>query len=183
VVDGDIDPDNGIYDAMNKGIARANGDFVMFMNAGDVFAGENTLSKIAQYDADFIYGDAMEGGHLKRAKHHSKIKSGMVTHHQSMVYRTKILKTLQFDERYRVAADYKLTLQFINLSNSIEYINSVLSIFDVGGVSQQNARLGRIEESQIRKDLGIRSTITPYRQWGTQILKNYAPWLYWALKN
>lgn len=183
VIDGEVEPDNGIYDAMNKGIMRAKGDYVIFMNAGDMFADDQTLSRIVEHNADFIYGDAIEeGGFIKPAKHHSEIKYGMLTHHQSMVYKTEILKKLQYDERYSIAADYKLTLQFINLSHSIKYIKSPLCIFGNGGISQANTALARRQEIQIRKELGISAPLTPYRQWAAQMIKKYYPKLFWWWK-
>lgn len=182
VIDGDIEPDNGIYDAMNKGLNRAVGDHVIFMNAGDVFADENTLEYISKYDADFIYGDAIENDFIKRAKHVSKIKSGMITHHQSMIYKRDVIGDLRFDETYSYAADYKFTLEFLNLSNSIYYINHPLCVFEMGGVSQQNAKASRHQEIQIRKELNISAPLAPYRQWAAQMLKIYCPWVYLKLR-
>lgn len=178
VVDGDVEPDNGIYDAMNKGLNRVRGDYVIFMNAGDMFADKNTLLDISKYSADFIYGDAIERGFIKRAKHHSKIKSGMITHHQSMIYRRSIISDLGFDETYSLAADYKFTTHFIDLSHSILYLNRSLCAFEVGGVSQQNACASRQQEIAIRKELKISAPLTPYRQWVAQMIKKYMPWLY-----
>lgn len=168
VIDGDKEPDNGIYDAMNKGIERAKGDYIIFMNAGDMFASPDVLETIAKYDADFIYGDSLD----KKSKHHSRMQRGMFTHHQAMVYRREILKKLRYDEQYSIAADYKLTLQFINISCCICNINKVFCIFKIGGISQRNAKQGRIEQIQIRRELGIRAPFTPYRQWCAQIIKN-----------
>jgi len=182
VIDGERELDNGIYDAMNKGITRAQGEYTIFMNAGDEFASPNILQDLSQYHADFIYGDAIEGGRVKRAKPVSKMKKGMITHHQAMMYRTKILKKLCYDERYNLAADYKLTLQFINLSRCIFYINKNICIFEMGGVSQRHAALSRQQESVIRQELGIFAPLTPYRQWVAQGVKNHVPWLYHGLK-
>jgi putative colanic acid biosynthesis glycosyltransferase len=123
------------------------------------------------------------GLHYKKAKHHCCIKNGMVTHHQAMVYRTKILKNLRYDERYSLAADYKLTLQFISLTHSIHYINKALCVFEMGGVSQINAKESRRQEIQIRRELGISAPFTPYRQWAAQIVKLYMPWLYYKIRN
>ena len=167
IIDGDKDPDNGIYDAMNKGIKRSKGDYVIFMNAGDIFSAPDILDIIAKYDADFIYGNSLG----KQSKHYSRLPYGMITHHQAMVYRRDILKHLSYDERYPIAADYKLTLQFINLSYCILYINKVFCVFESGGVSEKNAKQGRMEQIQIRQELGIKAPFTPYRQWCGQIIK------------
>ena len=178
VVDGDKEPDNGIYDAMNKRIGRAQGDYTIFMNAGDEFAGPDVLETLSKINADFIYGDAIEKGRIKKAKHISRLKYGMVTHHQAMVYRTEILKKLRYDEVYSLAADYKLTLEYIFLSHCIYYINKSICIFESGGVSQRYARESRLQEIAIRDALSIAAPLTPYRQWAAQMIKKYCPTLY-----
>ena len=170
VVDGDVEPDNGIYDAMNKGLNRAVGEYVIFMNAGDIFADENTLKHISKYKANFIYGDSVD----KKSKHISKIKNGMITHHQSMVYKRDVIGDLRFDETYSLAADYKFTIEFLRLCSSFQYLNHPLCVFEMGGVSQQNARASRHQEIKIRQELKISAPLTPYRQWAAQIVMKLA---------
>jgi putative colanic acid biosynthesis glycosyltransferase len=182
VVDGDVESDNGIYDAMNKGINRARGDYLIFMNAGDEFADENTLVNISKYNADFIYGDAIEGEHLKPAKHHSQTPKGMITHHQSMVYKRSVIDDLRYDEAYAIAADYKFTIEYIRRCRSFLKLDMPICIFETGGVSQQNAKQGRLEQIKIRDELGLPNALTPYRQWAGQILKTYYPKLYCGLQ-
>ncbi|PCI00034.1 MAG: hypothetical protein COB76_04400 [Alphaproteobacteria bacterium] len=183
VVDGDIEPDNGLYDAMNKGIDRAVGDYLIFMNAGDVFAAKDTLKTISRYcPADFMYGDAMEGGFIKCARHHSKIARGLITHHQAMVYARNIIGDRRYDERYPIAADYKFTAEHLVKSKVCTYINKPLCIFETGGVSGRNASQGRAEQVDIRRELGMWAPLTPCRQWTGQILKTHAPRLYLKLR-
>jgi len=167
VVDGVVEPDNGIYDAMNKGIVRANGDYLIFMNAGDKFASESVLGTLNQYRADFIYGDEAH----KKSKHISRLNYGMITHHQSMVYKRAIIGDLRYDEKYKIAADYKFTLDYVSRCHSSLYLPLVLSIFEDGGVSQQNAKQGRLEQIEIRRELEIQAPPTPYRQWLGQMAK------------
>ena len=70
--------DQGLYDAMNKGIVRATGEYLCFMNSGDCFASEKTLQQIADYilvnKPDYLYGDALirDGTKLlyKKARSH-----------------------------------------------------------------------------------------------------------------
>ena len=182
VIDGDKEPDSGIYDAMNKGIERASGEYIVFMNAGDEFADEDILDRLSHFDADFIYGDAIEGGRVKQSKHHAQMKGGMITHHQSMVYRRSLLKTLRYNLDYKIAGDYDLTLRFLSLSNCFYFVNFPICIFECGGVSQKNAGKARIEEVCARQALGIKAPLTPYRQWAAQIIKRCCPWLYLKLR-
>lgn len=118
------EPDKGLYDAMNKGLERAGGEYLIFLNAGDSLAGPETLANIASAirDADavpdFIYGDSCEtapGGRkfYKRAKSHERISRGMFTHHQAMIYRREAVGELRYDLRYEIAADYDFTCRFL----------------------------------------------------------------------
>jgi len=184
VIDGDVEPDNGIYDAMNKGMTRASGDYIVFMNAGDEFANEHTLKTVFDnHDgADLIYGDAIEGGHVKHARSHQLIAQGLFTYHQSIYYKRCVIGDLRYDETYPIAADYKFTAQFLFKDARAHYIPQPLCVFDVGGVSQLNAKQGRVEQSRIRRELGINAPFTPYRQYIGWTIKNYCEPLYWCIK-
>ena len=145
--------DSGIYDAMNKGIDHATGEYVIFMNAGDAFADEHVLENITPHtlqQPDFIYGDSLEEGHLKAARHHSKIIWGMPTHHQAMFYNRRTLADRRYDLSYKIAADYDLTLRFLKTAQSIIYVPIPICIFETGGASQINVKLGRDEQFQSR---------------------------------
>ena len=148
--------DRGIYDAMNKGIDRARGDHLIFMNAGDVFAAPDVLEKLAAHgDADFIYGDAREGGACKRARSYKKISYGMFTHHQSMMYGRDKIGALRYDTNYKIAADYKFTVEFLRRAEKIVYTPFPVCVFEQGGVSQKNVRPGRTEQFRIRRELNV----------------------------
>ena len=99
------EPDKGIYDAMNKGIRMAEGEWVIFMNAGDVFASDDTLSKVfsVERDADVIYGDVIKGDSIKKAESpHNGHR--MYFCHQSAFVRTSCLKEFPFDIQHRMSA-------------------------------------------------------------------------------
>lgn len=178
VIDGDKEPDNGIYDAMNKGIERARGTHVMFMNAGDVFADAQVLSHVMQHlDFDFIYGDALEGGYLKRARHN--IAHGMPTHHQAMIYKKR---ERRYDTRYKIAADYKFTAEYMT-RGAHKYLPFPICEFAQGGVSQRHAALGRQEQASIRKELGLQAPLAPLAQFAAHSLKTHCPQLYWKLRS
>lgn len=160
------EPDQGIYDAMNKGIERAQGAYLIFMNAGDQFADPHVLAHIkARLDAcedrpDFIYGDSLEAGSgetawLKPAKSHEKYRLGMFTHHQAMLYARKTLGAIRYDTRYKIAADYDLTVRFLQKAETALKIDRTICLFESGGISQQNAKLGRAEQADIRQNLKL----------------------------
>lgn len=178
VVDGDIEEDAGIYDAMNKGISRAGGTFLIFMNAGDTFAAPDVLSRLASYASyDFLYGDAIEDGHIKPAHH--TIAYGMPTHHQAMAFRRG---SLRYDTRYKIAADYKFTAQAMANGRS-KYVGFPVCVFEKGGISQHKTTLAREEQKQIRRELGIRAPFAPFIQNLSLFLKKTAPGLYWMARS
>lgn len=185
VIDGDVEPDNGIYDAMNKGLARATGDYVMFMNAGDCVASSDILAIIAQHcPADFIYGDAFEGGYRKPARSHTRIHHGMFTHHQAMVYRRDMIADMRYDEAYPIAADYKFTLKYLGRCKNIIHIPQVICEFEVGGISQSRSKQGRIEQSHIRRECGIEDAWTiRLRQIFAQWIRTLSPPLYGYIRS
>ena len=182
VIDGDKEPDNGIYDAMNKGIVRVSGEYLIFINAGDRFADDYVLEKLSCYESDFIYGDAIEGDFIKKSKHHMRMSEGMITHHQAMIYRRSVIEDLRYDENYPIAADYKFTMEYMARCRSFLKMEMSICDYEVGGVSQKNATQGRIEQQVIREELGVKKSLTLYRQWCAQIIRRYCPNLYCKIR-
>ncbi len=186
--------DRGIYDAMNKGIERAQGDYLIFMNAGDCFANKNTLNILEkeieeQDDPDFIYGDALEIINdkrvLKKSRPHSKITQGMFTHHQAMVYRRNTLEGEIYDTSYTIAADYDFTRNILKNTSNISYLPHSICLFESGGISQQNVLQGRKEQFLIRHKSGVhilKNASVFMAQSLVYTLRKTVPWLYWRLK-
>lgn len=189
------EPDAGIYDAMNKGIEKASGRYLIFMNAGDVFATPDILEILAEQaelKPDFIYGDALEeeNGKLyyKRAKPYGKIKYGMFTHHQAMVYAREAIGDLRYDTQYQIAADYDFTWKFLQKAKRPLYIpEEPFCIFQSGGISQQKAALGRKEQFNVRKNEKIIPQALNFMLLNLQAaawnLRRAAPAIFWAYKS
>lgn len=190
VIDGNVEPDDGIYDAMNKGIERAQGEYIIFMNAGDAFACANTLQKIADAIGEkrpgFLYGDALEDGQLKPARPYRAIAQGMHTHHQAMLYKRDIIGNLRYDTRYRIAADYKFTVQMIARAKHCLHLHFPVCHFEPGGISQRHARLGRREQAAIRRELRLcspfASRLIESAQAASHMLKTHSPMIYWEIR-
>ena len=189
------EPDSGLYDAMNKGLGKAAGDHIIFMNAGDLFAAPDVLDKIksaiAAVRPAFIYGDALEERPgqppaLKPARAHDKIAEGMFTHHQAMIYRRDVIGDLRFDTAYAIGADYKFTAQFLSKSGKILRLDFPVCLFEAGGVSQRRARQGRSEQFRIRRELALCREIENVRIYAAQtaimFLRRLSPGLYWKLR-
>ncbi len=186
------EPDKGIYDAMNKGLAMAQGDYMIFMNAGDEFAAADVLSVAAaaikenNHAPDFVYGDAREGGFYKQARSYQRSRLGMFTHHQAMFYRRMAASGLCYDERYKIAADYKFTRQVLARSDVVLYLPQAICIFEQGGVSQTQAVQGRNEQFRIRLEEGGWSALASGPVYLAQAFlwnfRHLHPRLYWRLK-
>ncbi len=184
-------PDEGLYDAMNKGIDRANGTYIIFLNAGDRFADPETLSIVKKRKgADFIYGDSFEGDItqkplFKKALSYKQIDKGLFTHHQAMYYKRACIGSLRYDLSYDIAADYDFTRKFLKKTDTTSYIPEALCLFELGGLSQRNVIKARKEQFQIRKKDGvpwIKNAIIYYIQTIAYRLKNLSPRLYWWLR-
>ncbi len=180
------EPDAGIYDAMNKGMKRATGDHLLFLNAGDELAAPDVLEKLSTIDADFIYGDALENHMPKPARPHTKIARGLFTHHQAMFYRRALIGDLRYDTTYKIAADYKFTLQFLKKARRVSYWPHPVCIFKQGGVSQKNAVQGRREQFNIRRnqnESGVFSNSLIFLcQSAALSLRRHLPGLYWGIR-
>ncbi len=186
------EPDEGIYHAMNKGIKRTQGQYLLFLNAGDTLAEPGILENLARAienepkRPDFVYGDSIEGGKCKPAHSHTKIVHGMFTHHQAMLYARETIGDLRYSPLYDIAADYDFTARFLKRAKHVLYQNSSICIFEPGGVSQQKALKGRAEQFQIRKNLGVKPSvntfifITQSLAWG---FRKILPSLYWKAKS
>lgn len=149
------EPDNGIYDAMNKGIDLARGDWINFMNAGDHFYEPDTIKTVFSkdyQDADFIYGHTyFLGGDFKgvvKAWSFDILWKTMVFTHQSLFTKAAVLKNRKFDTRFKICADYDII--FSSYMTGLKFFNSdeVIAAFDPGVSEISRARMA-IEKWQV----------------------------------
>jgi putative colanic acid biosynthesis glycosyltransferase len=157
--------DRGLYDAMNKGLERARGHYVVFMNGGDTFADDQVLQKVAEAAAvephpDLIYGDAVDvttsGERLyKRARSHSTLWRGMFTQHQSMFFARGPIGSLRYRLDLRLSGDYDFIARFTRQARSdqgpsVRRLDLPICCFELGGRSD----VGRLRA--LREDFAIR---------------------------
>jgi glycosyltransferase len=145
------EPDLGIYDALNKGLARASGEVVGFLNADDVYADREVLTRIAAAFADpavdAVYGDLVYvakggGGRVVRywragAFAPSRLRWGWMPPHPTLYLRRALYESYGgYDLRYRISGDYDLMLRILGqLSGRVVYIPQVLVRMRLGGIS------------------------------------------------
>lgn len=148
--------DNGIYDALNKGIKLATGDVVGFLHADDLYASDDVLSKIAKAFEDFkvcaVYGDLEYVSQQDTSKVIRRWRSKpfvpqdlgwgwMPAHPTLYVRRDWYSKIGGFDISYRIAADYLSVLKlFSQLDFKAVYIPDVLVTMRLGGASNKSAK-------------------------------------------
>ncbi len=151
--------DNGIFDAMNKGLNYAKGQWVLFLNAGDMFAEETTLNQIFEVSRNInnynlIYGDVILFNKSDRYLFQSKTNKWKINLnaicHQSVLIRRDIHPF--FDTKYKIAADHAIIYPIIK-SGKILYLNKVFSKILIGGVSS-NLSLARKEKFKISIEHG-----------------------------
>ena len=160
------EPDEGLYDAMNKGINLASGDYMVFMNSGDLFMAEDTLQivseEIDRHDkVAMIYGDALDyepngQTHYRKARNHNTIYRGMFTQHQSMFFiRLDREKQPTYDLNYKFSADYQFIIKYLQLEKQgykIIKMSHPLSQFELGGLNETRRFQAMREDFLIRKN-------------------------------
>lgn len=137
--------DQGPYDAMNKGIGLATGEWIHFLNAGDVYFSPDSLSGIIQQlrdkGIDAVYGDSLaDYGDFKvyrKAGNFENIWKGMIFSHQALLLKASLLKEEWFDIRYPKIADYDLVLRILRDANRVKYEPVPLVICDAYGISNK----------------------------------------------
>lgn len=156
-------PDKGLYDAMNKGLDMASGEYVVFLNAGDTFHSPGTLKLLADaiIDNDFpgvVYGqtDLVDSSGQRVASRHltapteltyDSFKEGMVVCHQAFVVLRRI--TEYFDLSYRFSADYEWCIRVLQHSRNNCYVNAVLVDYLMEGMTTRNRRASLMERFRI----------------------------------
>ncbi len=135
------EPDRGIYDAMNKGVALANGDWIYFTGADDRLSEPDILRKVAGHltaDVDFLYGNVfrvarqrVEGERFDRDK-----LFGQNICQQGIFYRRQMLNRVgRYNLDYRVCADWDLNIRCFASGCRSRYVDLTISDYDGGGLS------------------------------------------------
>ncbi len=143
------EPDRGVYHAMNKGIAKAQGEYLNFMNSGDTFYEKDTLQKVfnKKRSADILYGDCLmifeNRKELRRYPQPMELYAlyGRPICHQAMMIRTLLLKDVGYDESYKICADYKHLLEVTMNGATFEHVGVVVCQYDTSGISSAKNEL------------------------------------------
>lgn len=129
------EPDKGIYDAMNKGLSKATGEWVNFMNSGDCFVDFGILGRLLSFlrlDKVSIYGSTIyvrqNVEQLEMAYPVSFIPRNMPTSHQAFFIKTRDAKLVGFDMSYRYAADYNMVHTLYKKNGQNSFMNVLIPV-------------------------------------------------------
>ncbi len=169
------EPDRGIYDAMNKGLHRATGDYVWYLNSGDALPSPSLVSEVAQAIAsaptspDVVYGDCLLIDHEDRILGPRRLRpphtlswrsfiAGMTVCHQSFIARRDLCP--DYDLRYRLSADVDWCIRVMQQASQYLHIDRPLSLYLYEGASTKHHRRSLLERFDVmRRHYGLLPTI------------------------
>ena len=176
------EPDKGLYDAMNKGIRMATGDYLCFLNAGDKFHGSDTLQSIVhslkelKVLPDVIFGETAivdEKGHFLRMRRLSNpeelnwksFKEGMLVCHQAFFAKRELATKEVYNLSYRFSADFDWCIRIMKQSKLLHNTHHTLIDYLNEGMTTQNHKASLKERFHIMcKHYGWVSTVI-YHLW------------------
>ncbi|MBO6183462.1 MAG: glycosyltransferase [Chryseobacterium sp.] len=139
--------DSGVYNAMNKGIRKASGDYIIFMNSGDFFYDNNVLEKVLQQftsDIDILYGDSVyfnDTGYRRIEVPPKKLTfsffySGGINHQAAFIKRKLFNDFFFYNEDYKICADWEFFIVAICLYNATyKHLEETICYYDFSGIS------------------------------------------------
>ncbi len=154
------EPDKGIYNAMNKGVRMASGDYCVVLNSGDVYHTNDTVASVLPllHDEDIIIGKMvfMATGLIMQVTEPISLLTmyqKSIPHNAAFIKRD-ILLQYPYDEKYRIVSDWKFFVQSLILHNATyRLIDVIVTDFDCSGVSSKNRDACDKERQIILKDL------------------------------
>lgn len=155
------EPDKGIYNAMNKALNRAMGDFLIFLGADDHFMSWRTIEKVAPKltDQDHVfYGQIYFEGYnlLHKGKFNRFTRARFNYCHQSIFYPRSVYKTYQYDCRFRLYADNEYNFR-ISRTHPFRWIGETIAFYAAGGESakRDDKEWGKVRNRYILKYCGL----------------------------
>ena len=154
------EPDKGIYNAMNKGIKIARGEYLNFMNSGDSFYDSNVLENSLPYlTADIVHGRLFyycgreRSVYLKNEPNMQHFLDNTLNHQSSFIAR-KLFKDSLYDENYKIVSDWKFFMEKLIFQNcSFVSIPVKVGLFEEGGISESASVLDAKERKEVLEKL------------------------------
>jgi glycosyltransferase involved in cell wall biosynthesis len=167
------EPDKGIYDAMNKGILAAKGDFCQFLNSGDFLKDKDVTSRMLDHlgSESILYGNMIKLWPDGRTYKNTSIVSnsfysffvGSLNHSPSYIKRSLFEKYGLYDENLKIVSDWKFFLEAIALGNEVvKYVDIDVTVFDMTGISNTNSHLDKAERRLVLEEKLAPSILSDY---------------------
>ena len=154
------EPDKGIYNAMNKGIDEAKGEYCNFMNSGDCFYENTTLENIKDEleDVSIINGKtAFDNGWVESPPNSISLElfyTRKTINHQSSFIETQLLRKYKYDESLKIVSDWKFWIQaFVNDNCTYKALDCFIAMFNSSGISNTNHVLRCKENDMVLKEI------------------------------
>ena len=179
------EPDKGIYNAMNKGIGMASGEYVQFLNSGDSLVSDHVVGQMS--DAlekngfpPLLYGnmlkDMPEGALLRdRSFAGQEITflgffRGTLNHSPTYIRKDLFDEYGLYDENLKIVSDWKWFLQVVIFGRTVPvYTDCDVSLFDMNGISETNKDLDREERKTVLSELVPAAILSDYEKWSVSI--------------
>lgn len=165
------EPDKGIYNAMNKGIRVAQGEYLQFLNSGDWFWNSIALETVFSKDrqSDILYGDmAIINNNTLIRQYPDQLSFAQLYDtsicHQASFIKSHLLKNELYDESFRIASDWKFFLCKALEGCTFEHINATLTVFNLDGISSSNLNLLNQERKIIEEQVIPNCILTDAKQ-------------------
>ena len=192
------EPDKGIYNAMNKGIGMATGEYVEILNSGDSLAAPDVVEKMyaaleKEGHPSILYGNMLKDfpdGRIHRDKGFAgeditllSLYIGTLNHSPAYIRRSLFDKYGPYDESLKIDSDWKWYLQAIVFGEEKPvYVDIDVTLFDMTGISETNTALTKAERKQVLRELVRPTVLADYDEWTGDIrkmrrLRNH-PWAY-----
>lgn len=137
------EPDAGIYNAINKGIKYAHGEYIQFLNSGDWFADNDVLTRVfsSSYSSDVLYGDMLQdsGQAVNMVRYPAHLYLFFFLYdslcHQACFYKRSLFENNLYDESFRIVSDWAMNIKLIVEGKRFEHISFPIVHYDNGGIS------------------------------------------------
>ena len=143
-----IEKDKGIYDAMNKGVAKSLGDWIIFLNSGDIFYNFDVLKKISLKkikNYEILYGNTVINNdyfnYIVKGQNFTETTFLMPFCHQSTLTKRKILLKSPFSLKYKIASDFEFFIKSFKNKTSFHNLNFVISKISSNGLSDKKRNI------------------------------------------
>lgn len=158
------EPDKGIYNAMNKGVKVAKGEYLQFLNSGDWLVDETALERCFShgFSADIAYGDLFfvhADGKIEKSTYPEHLTFRFLYQyslgHNASFFKRELFQKDQYDESLKIVSDWAFFIKKVLENKDFEYLDEIVTCFDTGGVSSVD------RESVIReRDTVIRELVS-----------------------